>query len=109
MPHPEHNFQVAQAFNQLSAVTGSLLGVCSSLKELIQQQAEESRARTELMRAEAAQRLQHTGSSDDKEKGAEISMEKVTFATEILKNGPDNEDIKRAAIECLTKYLTRGL
>ncbi|KAL1937473.1 hypothetical protein VTO73DRAFT_13196 [Trametes versicolor] len=109
MPHPEHNPQVAQAFNQLSAVTGSLLGVCSSLKELIQQQAEESRARTELMRAEAAQRLQHTGSSDDKEKGAEISMEKVTFATEILKNGPDNEDIKRAAIECLTKYLTRGL
>ncbi|KAI0635687.1 hypothetical protein C8Q77DRAFT_1071664 [Trametes polyzona] len=108
--HPEAYSQIAQAFAQLTSVTESLRSICSSLKELIQQHAEESKARTELMRAEAAQRQQSTGSSaDERDKEKEISIEKVTFATEILKNGPDNEDIKKAAIECLTKYLMRGL
>ena len=48
-------------------------------------------------------------SADDAARGREISIEKVTFATEILKNGPQNEEIKKAAVECLTKYLMRGL
>ncbi|KAI0711892.1 hypothetical protein C8T65DRAFT_718005 [Cerioporus squamosus] len=87
------------------AVTESLLGVCSSLKELLQQQVEESRARTELMRAEATGQ----GALERKDREKEISIEKVTFATEILKSGPQNEEIKKAAIECLTKYLMRDL
>ncbi len=82
-----------------------MLGVCSSLKELLQQQVEESRARTELMRTEASGR----GASGGKDREKEISIEKVTFATEILKSGPQNEEIKKAAIECLTKYLMRDL
>ena len=93
---------------QLTAVADSLLGVCSSIRELLQQQIQESKARTELMRAEAAAKT-HGGSGQPKEREKEISMEKVTFATEILKNGPQNEEIKKAAIECLTKYLMRDL
>ncbi|KAI0649285.1 hypothetical protein C8Q79DRAFT_949823 [Trametes meyenii] len=106
--YPEHFTQAAQILAQLHVVTDSLLNVCSSMKTLIQQQAEESRVRTELMRAEAAQRQQSTGGAEGRGE-KEISIEKVTFATEILKNGPENEDIKKAAIECLTKYLMRGL
>lgn len=98
-----------QALAQLTSVTGSLLEVCTSLKELLQQQVEESRARTELMRAEAGttERGEKGGAARDRDK--EISIEKVTFATEILKNGPQNEEIKKAAIECLTKYLMKDL
>ncbi|KAI0671577.1 hypothetical protein C8Q78DRAFT_972858 [Trametes maxima] len=106
--YPEHFTQTAQILARLHVVTDSLLNVCSSMKTLIQQQTEESKARTELMRAEAAQRQQGTGAAEGKGE-KEISIEKVTFATEILKNGPENEDIKKAAIECLTKYLMRGL
>ncbi|KAI0768081.1 hypothetical protein BD413DRAFT_494060 [Trametes elegans] len=112
-PSPSEQYaQTAQALTQLNVVTETLLGVCSSLKGLIEQQAEESRARTELLRAEVAQRQQSSGITNGgpgKEYDKEISIEKVTFATEILKNGPENEDIKKAAIECLTKYLMRGL
>ncbi|RDX57558.1 hypothetical protein OH76DRAFT_1395390 [Lentinus brumalis] len=101
----DQNAQATQALTQLTAVTESLLGVCSSLRELLQQQVEESRARTELMRTEASGR----GASGGKDREKEISIEKVTFATEILKSGPQNEEIKKAAIECLTKYLMRDL
>ena len=97
---------------QLTAATESLLEVCASLKELMQQQREESRARTELMKAQqqqqqAAGAILSVAAEAPKEKA--ISMEKVTFATEILKNGPQNEEIKKAAVECLTKYLMRDL
>ena len=95
----------------MTAATESLLEVCASLKELMQQQREESRARTELMKAQqqqqAAGAILSVGAEAPKEKA--ISMEKVTFATEILKNGPQNEEIKKAAVECLTKYLMRDL
>ena len=101
----DSNAQATQAITQLTAVTESLLGVCSSLKELLQQQVEESKARTDLMRAEAAGR----GDVGGRDREKEISIEKVNFATEILKTGPQNEDIKKAAIECLTKYLMRDL
>lgn len=104
----DYHPQTAQAVTQLTAVADSLLGVCSSIRELLQQQIQESKARTELMRAEAAAKT-HGGSGQPKEREKEISMEKVTFATEILKNGPQNEEIKKAAIECLTKYLMRDL
>ncbi|TBU32519.1 hypothetical protein BD311DRAFT_775168 [Dichomitus squalens] len=107
----DHPIQIAHAIAQLTAVTESLIGVCSSVKELLQQNLEESKARTELMRAEATSRAQNGGGNghQGKEREKEISMEKVTFATEILKNGPQNEEIKKAAIECLTKYLMRDL
>ncbi|KAI1797345.1 hypothetical protein LXA43DRAFT_877996 [Ganoderma leucocontextum] len=121
-PFPEHpsggdqyvadyHPQTAHAVSQLTAMAGSLLGVCSSIKDLLQQQVEESKARTELMRAEAASKRQNGGGGEGqpKEREKEISMEKVTFATEILKNGPQNDEIKKAAIECLTKYLMRDL
>ncbi|KAI0749556.1 hypothetical protein C8Q80DRAFT_1100892 [Daedaleopsis nitida] len=96
--------QTTQVLMQLTSVTESLLGVCSSLKELLQQQVEESKARTELMRAEAA-----AGGQSTKDKEKEITIEKVTFATEILKNGPQNEEIKKAAVDCLTKYFMRSV
>ncbi|RPD61113.1 hypothetical protein L227DRAFT_574736 [Lentinus tigrinus ALCF2SS1-6] len=101
----DNSAQATQAIVQLTVVTESLLGVCSSLKDLLQQQIEESKARTELMRAEAAGH----GTSGGRDREKEISIEKVTFATEILKSGPQNEEIKKAAIECLTKYLMRDL
>ena len=100
----DYGSQATQAIAQLTAVTESLLDVCSSLKELMQQQLEESKARTELMRAEAASRGEGGAGAREKQ-----IFEKVNFATEILKNGPQNEDIKKAAIECLTKYLMRDL
>ena len=105
----DYHPQTIHAAAQLTAVAESLLGVCASIKELLQQQMEESKARTELMRAEAAAKGHGDGGGQAKEREKEISMEKVTFATEILKNGPQNEDIKKAAIECLTKYLMRDL
>lgn len=105
-PPSDYALQTTQALMQLTTVTESLLGVCSSLRELLQQQVEESKARTELMRAEAATGGQ---SAKEKETEAEITIEKVTFATEILKNGPPNEDIKKAAVDCLTKYFMRGV
>ena len=104
----DYHPQTAQAVTQLTAVADSLLGVCSSIRELLQQQIQESKARTELMRAEAAAKT-HGGSGQPKEREKEISMEKVTFATEILKNGPQNEEIKKVAIEWLTKDLMRDL
>lgn len=94
---------------QLAAATESLLEVCVSLKELMQQQREESKVRTELLRAEAAARALQPSCNGAEVKEKEISIEKVTFATEILKNGPQNDEIKKAAIECLTKYFVRGL
>ena len=106
--HPDHVVQTTQALVRLNAVADSLLEVCATLKDFIQQQAEESRARTEAMRLEA-QRQQAPEAANGSGAGKEISIEKVTFATEILKNGPENEDIKKAAIECLTKYLMRDL
>ncbi|PIL29764.1 hypothetical protein GSI_07969 [Ganoderma sinense ZZ0214-1] len=105
---PDYHPHTTHAIAQLTTVADSLLGVCSSIKELLQQQIEESKARTELMRAEAGTKS-HSGNGQPKEREKEISMEKVTFATEILKNGPQNEEIKKAAIECLTKYLMRDL
>ncbi|KAI0661503.1 hypothetical protein C8Q70DRAFT_659824 [Cubamyces menziesii] len=107
--HPDHVVQTTQALVRLNAVADSLLEVCATLKDFIQQQAEESRVRTEAMRLEAAQRQQASEAANGSAAGKEISIEKVTFATEILKNGPENEDIKKAAIECLTKYLMRDL
>ncbi len=105
----DYHPQTAHSLAQLTAVADSLLGVCSSIKELLHQQVEESKARTEVMRAEAAAKSHSGGGGLPKEREKEISMEKVTFATEILKNGPQNEEIKKAAIECLTKYLMRDL
>ncbi|KAH9856481.1 hypothetical protein C2E23DRAFT_443059 [Lenzites betulinus] len=106
-PPADSPAHMAQAYTQLTTVTESLMGVCASLKEFVRQQNEESKLRMEIMRAEAAQRQRDAAQS--REGAKDISLEKVTFATEILKNGPDNEDIKRAAIECLTRYLMRGL
>ena len=104
----------ARALVQLAAAAETLLDICSTLKELCQEQREESKVRMELLRAEAAARTQQQQQqqpqpADDAARGREISIEKVTFATEILKNGPQNEEIKKAAVECLTKYLMRGL
>ena len=104
----------ARALVQLAAAAETLLDICSTLKELCQEQREESKVRMELLRAEATARTQQQQQqqpqpADDAARGREISIEKVTFATEILKNGPQNEEIKKAAVECLTKYLMRGL
>lgn len=102
--------QTTHAVVQLTAVAESLLGVSSSIRDLLQQHIEESKVHTELMRATVASRGHSDGGNGQaKEREKEISMEKVTFATEILKNGPQNEEIKKAAIECLTKYLMRDL
>ncbi|TFK80250.1 hypothetical protein K466DRAFT_605497 [Polyporus arcularius HHB13444] len=50
-----------QMVTELAKVTGSLLEVCTSLKDLIKQQAEESKVRTELMQMEENERINWEG------------------------------------------------
>ncbi len=59
--HARGGVQDMQMVTELAKVTGSLLEVCTSLKDLIKQQAEESKVRTELMQMERNEHINWEG------------------------------------------------
>ncbi|OBZ72143.1 hypothetical protein A0H81_07828 [Grifola frondosa] len=112
-PPPDWQAQTAQALTQLTAVAQSLLGVCTALADMLRSQADENRARVEMMRrgaegggggASGGHGCRDTAGEGSRDKDTTMMMQKVSYATEVLKNPDMNEEVRRMATDFLKRF-----
>lgn len=88
--------QTAQALTQLTNMTQTLLGTCTTLTELVRSQMEDSKIQTDLMRKRDERDASGTS-------GALNEGQRATLATDVLTNPRAPEEIKKLAADYLKR------
>ncbi|KAI0087272.1 hypothetical protein BDY19DRAFT_242177 [Irpex rosettiformis] len=90
--------QTAQALTQLTNMTQTLLGTCTTLTELVRTQMEDTKAQTDLMR-----KREDRDASGSSASGSGSETQRAALATDILANPRAPEEIKKLAADYLKR------